>query len=251
MATVQAANDHRADLQQYQRDFFASAITEADAYEIDGWVFGDPKDATKNREFIELLLKHRIDVYELASTQQGEGVTFEPGSAWVVPASQPMYRLARSVFERTDTFADSVFYDASTWTISLAYGMPDLAIRSGRVPMGAQLNEVPALEGAGPVDRSDVAYLMDWSNSGAPRALHAMQAAGVKAEAAFRPTTIRTTNGAKAFPRGSTWGGSRIHRNATRLRIHFGVSDGSIIFEEDVVRGRQTGSDDPWQSSSG
>lgn len=203
MATVQAANDHRESLQQYQRDFYASAFTEADAYEIDGWVFGDPNDATLNREFIDLLLKHRIEVYELASTQQGEDVTFEPGNAWVVPASQEMYRLARSVFERTDTFADSVFYDASTWTISLAYGMPDLAITSGRVPMGAQLNEVPALEGAGPVDRSAVAYLMDWSNSGAPRALQAMQAAGVKAEAAFRPTTIRTTNGEMDFPRGS------------------------------------------------
>jgi len=44
---------------------------------------------------------------------------------------------------------------------------------------------------------------MDWSDSGAPRALQAMQAAGVRAEAAFMPFTARTTKGEVSFPRGS------------------------------------------------
>jgi len=100
MATVRAMIENREALQQYQREFYASAITEGDAYDLSGWVFGDPYDATLNREFIDLLLRHRIEVYELDSTQQGNGLSFEPGHAWVVPASQPMYRLARSIFER-------------------------------------------------------------------------------------------------------------------------------------------------------
>ncbi len=203
MATVQATIENRETMVDYQREFFDSAIAEGDAYEISGWVFGDPYDHTLNREFIELLLRHDIDVYELASTQQGEHVTFEPGNAWVVPASQPMYRLARSVFERTNTFADSVFYDASTWTISLAYGMPDLALQTSRLPLGAQITEMPNVGGATAVERSWIAYLMDWSNSGAPRALQAMQAAGVRAEAAFSPFTISTTGGESSFTRGS------------------------------------------------
>jgi hypothetical protein len=203
IATVQATIENRATMQQYQRDFFASAITAAEAYSVSGWVFGDPHDATLNREFIDLLLRHRIEVYDLASTQRIGDVTFEPGSAWVVPTSQPMYRLARSIFERTATFADSVFYDASTWTVSLAYGMPDAGLRGGQLPTGAPLTEVPTLEGAGPVARSSIAYLMDWANSGAPHALQAMQAAGIKAEAAFRPFTARTTDGDVSFPRGS------------------------------------------------
>ena len=203
MATVRATVENREMLQQYQRDFFASAITEGEAYDISGWVFGYPNDATLNREFLDLLLRHRIEVYELASTQSVGELTFEPGNAWVVPASQPMYRLARSIFERTETFADSVFYDASTWAVSLAYGMPDAALRSGQLPMGARLSEVPALEGAHPVAMSSIAYLMDWSNSAAPRALQAMQAAGVRAEAAFSPFTARTTDGDVSFPRGS------------------------------------------------
>jgi hypothetical protein len=203
MGTVQASVDNRETTQQYQRDFYASAITEGEAYEIDGWVFGDPDDATLNREFIDLLLRHRIAVHELTAAREGNGVTFEPGNAWVVPASQPQYRLARSVFERVETFADSVFYDASAWTVSLAYGMPDMAVTSGSLPMGERLSEVPDLVEIGAVARSTIAYLFDWKDSGAPRALQAMQAAGVRAEVAFLPLTARTSTGPVSLTRGS------------------------------------------------
>ena len=43
----------------------------------------------------------------------------------------------------------------------------------------------------------------DWRDSGAPQALQAMQAAGVRAEVAFKPYTAQTTRGDVAFGRGS------------------------------------------------
>jgi hypothetical protein len=203
MATVQASVEHRESMQEYQRDFYASALSEGDAYEINGWIFGDPHDQTLNREFIEFLLRHRIAIGELTASREGDGITFQPGRAWVVPASQPMYRLARSIFERVETFADSVFYDASAWTVSLAYGMPDLAVTSGSLPMGDPITDVPDLVETGPVARSSISYLMDWKDSGAPRALQAMQAAGVRAEVAFLPFTAATHGGPVSFSRGS------------------------------------------------
>ena len=121
----------------------------------------------------------------------------------MVPARQPMHRLARSIFDRAETFVDSVFYDVSAWTMPLAYGVPDLAIRGRDLEMGDQVTEVPELGGAGPVARSSIAYLMDWGDSNAPRALQAMQAAGVRAEASEVPFTARTTDGDVSFVRGS------------------------------------------------
>jgi hypothetical protein len=203
MATVRASVENKEALREYQREFFESALTEGADYEISGWVFGNPDDPTLNREFIELLLRHRIQVYDLSSAREGNGVSFQPGNAWVVPASQPMYRLARSVFERVEEFADSVFYDASAWTISLAYGMPDMALRGGELPMGPEIREIPSLGGSAPVDRSSISYLMDWRDSGAARALQAMQAAGIRAEVAFQPFTARTTKGEVTFGRGT------------------------------------------------
>ena len=203
MATVQATVENREMLRDYQRDFYASALSEGEEYEIKGWVFGHPHDATLNREFLDYLLRHRLEVYELASDREGKGVTFRAGEAWVVPARQPMHRLARSVFDRAETFVDSVFYDVSAWTMTLAYGVPDLALRSGDLPLGDRVTEVPALGGASPVDRSSIAYLMDWGDSNAPRALQAMHAAGVRAEASEVPFTARTTEGEIPFVRGS------------------------------------------------
>ncbi len=203
LATVRAAIEQRTTLEEYQRDFFVSALAEADAYDVKGWVFGHPHDATLNREFLDLLLRHRIAVYDLASSHRVGDTAFEPGRAWVVPARQPMYRLARSIFERTETFADSVFYDASSWTVSLAYGMPDAELRTSRLPIGGQVTDVPTLGGAGPVARSTISYLFDWRDSGAPRALRALQAVGVRAEVAFQPFTARTTDGEVSFGRGS------------------------------------------------
>jgi len=203
LATVETAVEERAVLRTYQRDFFRTAVEEAEAYPVDGWIFGDPLDRTLNRDFLDLLLRHRIEVHELSEPRTVDGTDFRPGAAWVVPAAQPQYRLARSIFERTETFQDSVFYDASTWTISLAYGIPDGEIRNGSLPLGEQVTETPQPVLPSGVDRSEVAYLIDWRDSGAQPALQALLARGVRAHFAMQPFTLRTTEGEVDFGRGT------------------------------------------------
>jgi zinc carboxypeptidase len=198
LATIRASIAEKDLLRSYQRDFFRTALTEADAYPVTGWVFGDQHDLSLNRAFLDLLLRHRIEVYQLAEAR----ANFLPGTAWVVPARQPLYRLARSIFERTDTFADSVFYDASAWTISLAYGIPDRALRARALPVGNRVLSVPAPD-LPDVPDAAVAYLMDWRDSGAMPALQAMQTAGLRVESAFLPFTARTSRGDVEFGRGS------------------------------------------------
>jgi hypothetical protein len=202
LATVRVAVEERAVLQDYQRDFFRSGLEEARGGPVGGWVFGDPYDASLNRAFLDLLLRHRIAVHELAAEVSVDGRTFTPGTGWVVPAAQPAYRLARSIFERTDTFADSVFYDASTWTVSLAYGIRDGELGQGRLPLGDRVTEVPE-PGYMRVDESEVAYLIDWRDSGAPTALRALQAAGVRVEMSTRGWESFTSRGLVEFGPGS------------------------------------------------
>ena len=202
LATVRVAVEERQALRAYQHDFFVSALDEAANDPVDGWIFGDPEDVSLNRDFIDLLLRHGIEVYETAEARAVGAHTFEPGSAWVVPAEQPQYRLARSIFERTETFADSVFYDASTWTVSLAYGMPDGEIRAGGLPLGPAVTVVPSRTVPG-VPRSSIAYLLDWRDSRAPQALQALQARGVRAEVSTNPYTAATVSGTVALGRGA------------------------------------------------
>ena len=202
LATVRVAIEERQALRAYQHDFFTSALAEAEADPVDGWIFGDPTDESLNREFLGLLLRHRIEVHGLAESRTVGEHDFQPGSAWVVPAAQEQYRLARSIFERTETFPDSVFYDASTWAVSLAYGMPDGEIRDGRLALGDAVTEVP-VRVVPSVSRSSIAYLVDWADAAAPRALQALQARGIRAEVATGPFTPATTAGEVSLGRGA------------------------------------------------
>lgn len=202
LATARVAVEEREALRAYQHDFFASALEEADDDPVDGWVFGDRHDLSLNDEFLDLLRRHHITVHELSEARTVGIHAFEPGFAWVVPAEQEQYRLARSIFERTETFLDSVFYDASTWTVSLAYGLPDGELRGGDLPMGAVV-DTPPVRVVADTHRSLIAYLMDWKDARAPVALQALQARGVRAEVAARPFRAPTTWGEVDFGRGA------------------------------------------------
>ncbi len=241
LATVRVAVEERAVLQDYQREFFRTGIETAEAGDVGGWVFGDAHDASLNRAFLDLLLRHRIRTHELSTAVEVGDHSFAPGTAWVVPAAQPAYRLARSIFERTDEFADSVFYDASAWTVSLAYGIPDGELGPGSLPLGEEVTAVPAVGGL-QVDRSSVAYLVDWRDSGAPTALRAMQDAGVRAEMSTRGWTSATTRGEVEFGAGSisvpvgiqTISADSLHRavqaavGAGRVPVHAATSGYSV-----------------------
>jgi hypothetical protein len=205
LATVRGVVAERARFQSYQRSFFESALTEARDFGVRGWVFGDAEDPGLNGAFLDLLLRHRISVFALSAPTEAGGRSFTPGAAWVVPTEQPGYRLVRSLFETTDSYADSVFYDASTWTMSLAYGIPhaELTGPASELPLGDRVTELPPRPGAGSLSEARVAYLLDWRHHYAPRALQYLLARGVRVEVAMEPFTARTREGTHAFSAGS------------------------------------------------
>ncbi len=203
LATVRASVERKAMLQEYQRDYFALSLERARDDGVRAWVFGDPHDPSKNRDFLELLLQHRIEVHELGAERRAAGHTFRPGSAWVVPAEQPLYLLARSIFERTDHYTGRAGSRASAWTMTLAYDMPDAAITGGGVPRGDRVTSVPGPEGLGDAPPAAFAYLLDWSDYYAPKALHHLLESGVRAEVALEPFTARTAGGEWPYPAGS------------------------------------------------
>ncbi len=237
LATVRASLDERERMLEYHRDYYTGGMDEAADFPVRGWVFGSSVDHSLNREFLDLLLRHRVEVHELAQDGEHGGTEFQEGSAWVVPVEQPGYRMVRSLFERTDTYADSVFYDASTWTMSLAYGIPHAGIRGGSLPLGERVSAVPEPAGRGTVPQAGYGYLLDWNDYYAPRALQYLLARGVRVEAAFEPFTlpVRESEGAAAeprdFPRGSisiplqvqTLEPEAIHRLVREAEAHSGA----------------------------
>ncbi|MEM6734919.1 MAG: M14 family metallopeptidase [Bacteroidota bacterium] len=123
LSTIASGIAHRKEFLDYQREFYASAASQASNDPVKAYVFGSQKSATKNYELLKLLTQHKIEVYELKSSLNKSGKQFNPGSAYVVPMNQAQYRLAKGIFETRTSFKDSLFYDVSTWTLPLAYNL--------------------------------------------------------------------------------------------------------------------------------
>ena len=123
LATVRAAVENKAMLYNYQRDFFKSAISNARSTNVKGYVFGDEYDASRVRDFVDKLLLHRIKVYEVDNRISTGGKRFNPGKAFIVPTDQPQYRMVQTLFETYKEYSDSVYYDASAWSVVNFYNL--------------------------------------------------------------------------------------------------------------------------------
>ncbi len=206
LSTLEGAKALRKEFLTYQRNFYKNVLTEAAAAPVKGYVFGSANDKSKTALFIEMLRRQQIDVYELSTSMQADGFTFEKGNAYVVPASQTQHKVIRAIFDKTLSFKDSLFYDITAWTLPLAFGLPYAelnAIRFAPALMGAKIDK--AVQPAGTVagGKSSYAYLFEWDEFYAPRALYALQEAGILTRTASAPFEIAVHNGTHKFNYGT------------------------------------------------
>mgnify|MGYP006269238015 CR=1 FL=1 len=202
LSTQKAGVSLRPDLLEYQRNFYREAMEQARKDRRKGYVFGDPVDSVRLAAFVELLRRQDIEVYALKKTIAAEGQAFEPGRAFVVPTEQTQYRLIRGMFETMTSFRDSVFYDVSSWTLPLAFGLPYAELRSGQFSQGLLGEPVEGL-GQKPTfplpALSDYAYLLEWESYTAPAALYRVLAQNLRAKVATEPFLL----GGKSYDRGT------------------------------------------------
>lgn len=204
LSLLKAVVQMRPSLLQYQRDFYAERSVLAAHYPVKAHVIGLHPDRTRAQMLVELLQKHRIDVHMLQGKLEIDGQTFREGGAYVVPLDQPQFRLIKTLMERTLEYQDSAFYDVSTWTLPLAYGLRHGELLEDPAPYLGPLLEPIQLDGGQLVGGSaEHAYLMAWGRYFSPRALHKLQTAQVRTRATTRPITVRIEDRTRTFPRGS------------------------------------------------
>jgi hypothetical protein len=206
LSTLEGAKALRKDFLAYQRDFYKNALSEAAASPIKGYVFGDAYDKNKTALFADMLRRQQIDVYELKNTVSADGFNFEKGSAYVVPASQPQYKVIRAIFDKTLSYKDSLFYDITAWTLPLAFGLPYAELNAARFStsiMGAKIDRSTAPVGQVMGGKSDYAYLFEWDDYLAPRALYELQAAGITVRTAMNVFEIAVEGGSRKFDYGT------------------------------------------------
>ncbi len=190
IATVEAAVDNKELLRDYQMRFFNSSTTEFKNEKVKAYEFGDMNDQNRNKAFIDKLLLHKIKVYN----SKGK---------FVVPVNQPQSRMVKNFFETHSKYIDSVFYDASAWSVSNVYNMKSKGLKSfiGDSEIKSTEGFVKNLK----PNKSNYAYVMDWDDYNSPASLNYLQKNGIVTYSAFKPFTIKVngTNSSKKFNYGS------------------------------------------------
>ncbi|MFN3849789.1 MAG: M14 metallopeptidase family protein [Spirosomataceae bacterium] len=171
LATLRASVDSRELLLKHQKNFFIDVVKQANQSPTKAYIIGDAQDQGRNRSFWEMMLCHNVEFYHLQNDVTQDNITFKKGKAVVIPTNQPQYLMIRSFFDRPTTFADSLFYDASAWNLALAYGLPHAEIK-GNYSKGNRVFYADVTPPIQQITKSDYAYLIDYSDYFAPKALY-------------------------------------------------------------------------------
>jgi hypothetical protein len=252
LSTLEAVKNLRSDLLSMQRDFYKSAHTEAAIAPIKGYVFGDEKDRGKTATFLTMLQRHQIDVFNLNNDVRAEGGVFKKGGAFIIPTNQPQHRLIRAIFEKTLSYQDSLFYDITSWTMPLAFGLPYTELNASQYNTSL-LGEkyTPASKPTITVPKSNYAYLIEWTELYAPAALYELQNSGIITRVATNAFEMNVNSGNKKFGYGTitiplqlqTLSADRIHETLNRIAQKyelpvFALASGSVSSGSDLGSNR-------------
>ncbi|MGB5431077.1 MAG: zinc carboxypeptidase, partial [Eudoraea sp.] len=156
---------------------------------VQGYSFGDRYDKNRVKAFIDKLLIHKIDVYKYGN------------DSYVVPTSQPQYRMVQTMFETYKKYRDSVFYDASAWSVANFYNINYRGIK--KLSRGDKITSTADLVNVQPVQKSSYAYIIDWDDYNAPAVLNFLQSKKLVLSSAFKPFTTTINNSSKSFNYGA------------------------------------------------
>jgi len=181
LSTLEAANNMRVKILQFQQDFYEESRNTGSNKAI---VFGDEKDAAKSFHLAEVMKKQHIKIHEVKADFTENGKTFKKGYSYIVPMNQKNQRLVKAMFEVRTKFKDSLFYDVSAWTFNHSFGV-DFA---ENVSISKAGNEITDLKmNAGNVSfKSDYGYLMPWNEFYAPKALNTILQKGLRAKVSMK-----------------------------------------------------------------
>jgi hypothetical protein len=173
LATITASLAEKESLIELRKQFYLTAKQQAANSVIKGYSFGDPNDFNRTKAFIDLLLLHKIDIYKVPNSTN-----------YFVPTAQDNYIMVKSIFENQITYKDSTFYDASTWSLIHAYGLPFTEVKSSMV-LAEKINAPQVLNNT-PIVKSNYAYLVNNTDYNIHQFIYALQNEGVFVQTATR-----------------------------------------------------------------
>ena len=188
LSTLEAANQMRLKLLDYQREFFSNENKENSKNTTKGFVFGNNEDEARTFHFAEILKRHNIKLNKPNSDISLNGKLFKKESSYIVSLNQKRSTVIKAMFDKRTTFTDSLFYDISAWTYPMAFNLDYAELKS--TSNFGDLAENIQLKNGVATNKSDYAYLMPWHEYYAPKALNKILENGIRAKVGLQPFTL-------------------------------------------------------------
>ena len=204
-STQKAAVALRTELLTFQRDFYKNAMESARRDSRKAFIVGEKHDAARLAKFAEMLVRQKVELYKLKERVEIKGTTYEKEKAYIIPLEQQQYKLILGMFQRETSFADSIFYDVSAWTLPLAFNLEysEMGSAFSKNLLGEKITEVRLPEGNVLGTENAFAYAFEWDGYYAPAALYHLQKNGILTKVAAKPFLGKTENGDKEFNYGT------------------------------------------------
>lgn len=201
-STIRGSIAEKENLFKVQKNLFKYGLEQGRANAEKAFVFGDSRDENLTQKFLNLLLQHKVQVYELGGNTALEGKRFEKGKAYIVPAEQPNFLIVHSLFKE-NILKDSIYYDNTGWSVVHAYGLQYAPVTTTSFTKGEQVTLPPVAKSEVEGGQAALAYLTSYTDYNASKALFALLQKGVVVKTAFKPFAASVGNGNKTFGYGS------------------------------------------------
>lgn len=184
LSSLQAANEMRTELLEYQRDFYINAKNESKKSKTKAYIFGDEKDATRVNELVKILTQHKIEMLELKEDVTINKKKFSKNLSYIIPVEQRNTKLINAIFDRQTTFKDSLFYDISAWSFDLAFNLNFEALNSTSL---AGAKYTPTTRTGLVTKKSNIGYLIEWTDHQSPKILNQILSKNLRVKTTKQP----------------------------------------------------------------
>lgn len=188
---VNAASHMRETLNDYMVSFTRARYQEAQKQAAKGWVFDGDGSRASAWHFAQMLRRHDFKVSRLAKDCSFDGHEYKAEDSYVVSAQQSGSILLNSLFDTNKQFADSLFYDISTWNLAEAYGLKYSSLKSLGGLQGEDSADVAFPEGGVSGGKSNMAYVFDNRELYAPFVATQLQKKGIRVIAAMMGASVK------------------------------------------------------------
>ena len=205
LSSLRATSAMRTELINFKKGFYKRSLEIAKKQKHQTHIFQSGGNRSRLKEFAQTLKLHDIQVYWLKEDIEYGDQKFLADDAIVVPADQPEHIFLRSLLNRQTDFKENIFYDVSSWTLPLAYGLTHSKITQKIEADKLVAFKASAKEKTDPIEFSpdDVTYLINFRDDQATRALSQLFAAGVSVRVAKKPFTVKLDDEDMAFEAGT------------------------------------------------